>query len=89
MYDQSGRTVYYTYNIDTHSFNSFTPSEEYFDPSVMSGIQVYTPYSIYKVNYFDSKLELDEGDLLPVTANNTPLLAGVQYKYFTDEVPYN
>ena len=89
MYDQSGRTVYYTYNLDTHSFNSFTPSEEYFDPSVMSGIQVYTPYAIYKVNYVDSKIELDEGDLLPVTVNNTPLLAGVQYKYFTEEVPYN
>jgi len=88
-YYDTTHSNYYTYDIDTHSFNSFTPYEEYFDPSVMSGIQVYTPYVIYKVSYADTKLELFEGDLLPVTVNNTPLLAGVTYVYFESAVPYD
>lgn len=88
-YDASGNTNYYVYNSDTHTFTAFQPIEEYFDPSVSGAVQVYTPYSIYKVSYADTKLELEEGDLLPITVNNTQMLAGVTYKYFETAVPYS
>ena len=88
-YDTSSSSNYYTYNSDTHTFTVFQPIESYFDPTVSGAVQVYTPYSIYRVSYTDTKLELEEGDLLPLTVNNSPLLAGVTYKFFEDAVPYD
>ena len=88
-YDRSYGTNYYVYNSDSHAFTSFTPIEDYFDSTAPGAVQVYTPYSIYKVSYADTKLELIEGDLLPVTVNNTPFMAGVTYIYFESAVPYD
>ena len=88
-YNTSIDSNYYVYNSDTHVFSRFSPAESYFDPTVPGAVQVYTPYSIYRVSYTDTKLELEEGDLLPLTVNNSPLLAGVTYKFFETAVPYD